>query len=198
MPVKSKRGGVLLKDNTGLEAPVTAYLSIGEIAKQHGLSRSTLLYYDAIGLLRPSGRSESNYRRYTGEDSRRLRLICMYRQVGLSMTAIGKILESPQSGVRDILEKRLLELGKEISGLREQQHVIIRMLGDKTLRERTPVMDKEKWVSLLRAAGLDDEAMGKWHAEFEKLSPLLHQEFLEGLGIPTTEIALIRTASRSR
>ncbi len=79
MPVKSKRGGVLLKDNTGPEDPVTAYLSIGEIAKQYGLSRSTLLYYDAIGLLRPSGRSESNYRRYTGEDSRRLRLICMYR-----------------------------------------------------------------------------------------------------------------------
>jgi DNA-binding transcriptional MerR regulator len=125
MPVKSKRAGVLLKDNTGPEDPVTAYLSIGEIAKQYGLSRSTLLYYDAIGLLRPSGRSGSNYRRYTGEDSRRLRLICMYRQVGLSMAAIGKILESPQSGVRDILEKRLLELGKEISGLREQQHVII-------------------------------------------------------------------------
>jgi hypothetical protein len=59
-------------------------------------------------------------------------------------------------------------------------------------------MDKENWVSLLRAAGLDDEAMGKWHAEFEKLSPLLHQEFLEGLGIPNTEIPLIRTASQSR
>jgi MerR family transcriptional regulator, thiopeptide resistance regulator len=198
MLVKSKRGGLLRKDNADLKDPVTTSLSIGEIAKHYGLSRSTLLYYDAIGLLRPSGRNKSNYRRYTGEDSRRLRLICMYRQVGLSMAAIAKILESPQGGVRDILEKRLLELGQEISGLRAQQHVIIRMLGDKTLRDRTPVMDKENWVSLLRAAGLDDEAMGKWHAEFEKLSPLLHQEFLEGLGIPNTEIALIRRAFRSR
>jgi MerR family transcriptional regulator, thiopeptide resistance regulator len=198
MTVKSKGGGVLLKDNTEPKDPVTAYLSIGQIAKQYGLSRSTLLYYDAIGLLHPSGRTKSNYRRYTGEDVRRLRFICMYRQIGLSMAAIGKILASPRSGVRDILEERLLELGKEISLLREQQHVIVRMLGDSALRERTPVMDKESWVSLMKAAGLDDEAMGKWHAEFEKLSPLLHQEFLQGLGIPGEEIALIRTSSRNR
>lgn len=197
MTFKSKISSVLLKDNTGLKDSETTYMSIGKIAKQYGLSRSTLLYYDTIGLLRPSGRSRSNYRRYTGEDGRRLRLICMYRQVGLSMASIGKILESPQSDVRDILERRLLELGKEISGLREQQHVIIRMLGDSSLQERMPVMDKESWISLMRAAGLDDEAMEKWHSEFEKLSPLLHQEFLEGLGIPGEEIALIRAGSQS-
>ncbi|MFA5180230.1 MAG: MerR family transcriptional regulator [Syntrophales bacterium] len=197
MMFDSKRSSMLLNDDTGLTDSETTYMSIGQIAKQYGLSRSTLLYYDTIGLLRPAVRSRSNYRRYTGEDGRRLRLICMYRQVGLSMASIGKILKSPQSGVRDILERRLLELGKEITGLREQQHVIIRMLGDSALRERMPVMDKESWVSLLRAAGLDDEAMEKWHREFEKLSPLLHQEFLEGLGIPGTEIEAIRTWSRS-
>jgi len=197
MTVKPKRGNVLRNDNAGRKDSEATYLSIGQIAKLYGLSRSTLLYYDAIGLLRPSVRNRANYRRYTGEDSRRLRRICMYRQLGLSMASIGRILESPQSGVRDILETRLLELGKEISGLREQQHVIIRMLGDTALRERTPVMDKESWISLMRAAGLDDETMEKWHVEFEKLSPLLHQEFLEGLGIPGKEIALIRASSRS-
>jgi hypothetical protein len=39
--------------------------------------------------------------------------------------------------------------------------------------------------------------MAKWHQEFEKLSPLLHQEFLEGLGIPSEKIELIRQWSRS-
>ncbi|MBI5590725.1 MAG: MerR family transcriptional regulator [Deltaproteobacteria bacterium] len=172
-------------------------MTIGQLAKQFGLSRSTLLYYDSIGLLRPSGRSPANYRRYTREDCNRLQLICMYRQVGLSMASIHEILESPQSGARDILEKRLLALGKEINGLREQQQVIIRMLGDTSLRERIPFMDKDGWIALLRAVGLDDKGMEKWHQEFEKRSPLLHQEFLEGLGIDGKEIALIRQLSRT-
>ena len=179
------------------KAPGTVCLSIGQLARRCGLSRSTLLYYDRIGLLRPSGRSRANYRRYSEEDCRRLRLICTYRQVGLSMAGIGRILEAPRSRARDILEKRLIELGKEIGSLREQQHVIIRMLEDGELHKRIPVMDKDRWVSLLRAAGLDDNAMGRWHREFEKLSPRLHQEFLEGLGIPAEEVRLIRGWSRS-
>ena len=167
-------------------------MSIGQLAGQFGLSRSTLLYYDSIGLLKPSGRSRANYRHYTQQDCRRLQLICMYRQIGLSMAAIAEILNAPQSGVQDILEKRLCELGKEISALREQQQVIIRMLADKSLRQRIPFMDKESWVALLRATGLDDITMDKWHREFEKFSPRLHREFLEGLGISGEEITRIR------
>lgn len=107
------------------------------------------------------------------------------------MVEIGEILSPPKNGVRDILEKRLLALAGEISSLREQQHMIIRMLGDHSLRKRIPILDKEKWIALLLAAGLDEKAMLKWHQEFEKLSPQLHQEFLEGLGISGEEIDLI-------
>ncbi len=175
----------------------SAIMTIGQLAKQFGLSRSTLLYYDSIDLLQPSWRSPANYRRYTQEDCDRLQLICVYRQVGLSTASIREILKSPQSGVRHILEKRLLELGKQIISLREQQHVIIRMLGDSSLRERIPFMDKDGWIALLRAVGLDEAGMMKWHQEFEKRSPLLHQEFLEGLGIACEEIVLIRQWSRA-
>jgi hypothetical protein len=58
-------------------------------------------------------------------------------------------------------------------------------------------MDKERWIALLRAIGLDDEGMAEWHQEFERLSPALHQEFLEGLGIAAKEIELIRQWSRN-
>ncbi len=171
-------------------------MNIGLLARRFGLSRSTLLYYDSIGLLTPSGRSRANYRRYTEDDARRLEMICMYRQLGLSLSAIARILLSPPDSLRDVLEKRLLELGREISQLREQQHVIIRMLDDDTLRDRYPVLDGQSWASLLRAAGLDDEGLVRWHKGFEKLSPLSHQEFLEGLGIASEEIAKIREWSR--
>lgn len=120
----------------------------------------------------------------------------MYRQIGLSMASIGEIMSAPKNKARDILEKRVLALAGEISHLRDQQHMIIRMLEDRSLRARVPVLDKEGWVNLLRAVGLDDEGMSRWHEEFEKFSPRLHQEFLEGLGISDEEIDLIRQYSR--
>ena len=39
--------------------------SISKLARACGLSRSTLLYYDRLGLLPPSGRTGSGYRCYS-------------------------------------------------------------------------------------------------------------------------------------
>ena len=89
-----------------------------------------------------------------------------------------------------------MDLASEIAGLRTQQQVIIRMLGDASLKKRIPFMDKEGWIAVMRAAGLTEDDMGKWHLEFEAFSPQLHQEFLEGLGIPADEIVKIRERSR--
>ena len=55
------------------------------------------------------------------------------------------------------------------------------------------VMNKDKWVLLFRAIGLDDASMAKWHKEFESRYPNEHQSFLEWLKIPRDEISKIRT-----
>jgi hypothetical protein len=53
-------------------------------------------------------------------------------------------------------------------------------------------MDKQKWVSIMRAAGFADDDMHRWHKEFERAAPEDHQEFLEYLKIPKGEIQRIR------
>ena len=45
---------------------------ISELGSRFKLSRSTLLYYDRIGLLCPGGRTASDYRQYTADDLARL------------------------------------------------------------------------------------------------------------------------------
>jgi DNA-binding transcriptional MerR regulator len=40
-------------------------LAVGAVARMAGVTVRTLHHYDEIGLLRPSGRSEAGYRRYT-------------------------------------------------------------------------------------------------------------------------------------
>ena len=47
-------------------------LKVGELAKRSGLTVRALHHYDSIGLLHPSGRSESGYRLYSRDDVARL------------------------------------------------------------------------------------------------------------------------------
>jgi DNA-binding transcriptional MerR regulator len=43
-------------------------VKVSALARRHGLSRSTLLYYDRIGLLKAGGRTGGGYRDYTAGD----------------------------------------------------------------------------------------------------------------------------------
>jgi DNA-binding transcriptional MerR regulator len=171
---------------------------IGQLARRFGISRSTLLYYDSIGLFSPSGRSKSNYRTYTEADVRRLEQISTYRRTGLTLADIKKLMKRQgKTGLSRLLKKRLDELNKEIRALRSQQHFIVKLLKNNRAISKVRVMDKESWIRLLQSAGVDQASRDKWHAEFERLSPEGHRDFLESLGIPGEEIAVIRKLSRA-
>jgi MerR family transcriptional regulator, thiopeptide resistance regulator len=171
--------------------------TIGILAKRFQLARSTLLYYDSIGLLKPSARTHSDYRVYSDEDAKRLEQICLYRRAGLPLTDIKRILDSPENTMVSVLEKRLDELSEDMERLRQQQHFIIGLLKNNELFERIGVMKKDTWVSLLAACGFSQEDMRRWHVEFERLSPEKHERFLRFLCIPDEEIRVIRSWASS-
>ena len=174
-------------------------ITIGKLARKYRLSRSTLLYYDRIGLLRPSGRSPSNYRIYNQNDARRLEKICFLRQAGLDLKAIADTLKATQGAVAELLEQQVEVLSQKIQSLHRQQHLIVALLKElKPDAMPVRVMDKQSWVQLLRSAGMDEKAMGDWHHAFEQLSPEAHQQFLESLGIPAEEVRAIRIWSQAK
>jgi DNA-binding transcriptional MerR regulator len=170
---------------------------IGKLAKQFGLSRGTLLHYDAIGLLEPSSRTDAGYREYTDGDVERLGRICGYRAAGVTLGDIRQLLDAAEpQGYVSILRRRLAELNSEMALLRNQQALIVRILKQHGVAEENEMLNKEQWVALLRATGLDDEAMHRWHREFEKMSGEAHEEFLVSLGIEAEEVKRIREDSR--
>jgi DNA-binding transcriptional MerR regulator len=171
-------------------------LTIGQVAKKYSLSRSTLIYYDSIGVLTPSGRSHSNYRLYSAADLKKMDKISLYRNAGLSLKSISSLLDKADGETHSSLEQRLFAINSEIQVLRNQQKVILKILENKTFVGGSRIITKNIWVSILRAAGLDEAGRKKWHREFEKTSPEGHQDFLESIGIETDEIALIRKSSR--
>lgn len=167
--------------------------TIGQLARQFGLTRSTLLYYDRIGLLRASRRVGANYRRYGREEAERLEKIRFYRRTGLSLEEIQRLLDEPaDTEVTAVLERRLRELGGEIQELRDRQRIILGLLKREMPAEAFPGIDRRKWTAMLRAAGLDEDGMHRWHTAFERSSPEGHRQFLEGLGISVSEIERIR------
>lgn len=171
--------------------------TIGQLAKRYSLSRSTLLYYDAKGLLKPSGRTTANYRLYSPGDAKLLERILLFRNAGIPLATIGGILDKGANEIESALEQRLFAINSEIQQLRNQQRVIVDVIQNQSLIEQTGILTKEKWVAMLAAAGLDEEGMWAWHAEFERTLPAAHQDFLESLGIAPEEIDAIREYSKN-
>lgn len=169
--------------------------TIRQLAAQFGLSRTTLLYYDRLGLLQPEYRTRAGHRLYNDTDEARLARICELRAAGLPLAEIEAVLAPSrklQASLDEALNRRLSDLNREIAALRRQQQVALALLKDRNAAGRTRAMTKDRWVQLLTSCGLDERDRERWHAEFEKTSPEAHQDFLESLGIPADEIAQIR------
>ncbi|MBB5101252.1 DNA-binding transcriptional MerR regulator [Streptomyces spectabilis] len=71
-----------------------------------------LRHYESLGLVRPSGRTGSGYREYSGDDIRRIFHIESLRSLGLSLREIGRALDDPgfaPSALVDDLIRRTCE-----------------------------------------------------------------------------------------
>jgi hypothetical protein len=94
-----------------------------------------------------------------------------------------------------VIQQRLFSVGKEIEALKTKQRLLAGMLKLQGQGGPSTSVDKEMFVGLLRAAGMDDDAMLKLHIEFERRAPEAHHNFLLMLGISEQETGLIRQRS---
>lgn len=111
-------------------------LTIGELARQVGVRPSALRYYEAEGLLEPSGRTEAGYRLYNPATADTLRLIQRARRLGFSLAEIRGLLVAWRDGDLDnaetlaTAERRYLALERQVTELRVQQHELELFLMD--------------------------------------------------------------------
>jgi DNA-binding transcriptional MerR regulator len=171
-------------------------LNVSGLARRCGVSRTAVLYYESAGLLKAARRTASNYRVYGDRELQRLQMIRVYRAAGLAVADIRALLDRPGTDASAVLRRRLVEIDAEIARLRAHQRAIARLLPGAGALRRDDMITKDKWVSIMKKAGLSQDDMHRWHAEFERSAPDEHQEFLEFLHIPPDEIRSIRTSSR--
>lgn len=105
-------------------------LSVGEVARRSGVAVSTLHFYETKDLIR-SDRTGGNQRRYGGDVLRRVAIIKVAQEAGISLAEIGAALQSlPEGrtpnrkdwtrlskGWRDSLDRRIRQLEALRDGL---------------------------------------------------------------------------------
>jgi DNA-binding transcriptional MerR regulator len=98
-------------------SPVTpALMSIGELSERSGVPTTTLRYYDELGLVRPAARA-AGQRRYATSAVRDVGLILFFREIGFSLTEIGRFITGERQYQLKMIDHKLAELA-------EQQHRI--------------------------------------------------------------------------
>lgn len=111
--------------------------SIKEISEMAGISTRTLRYYDQIGLLSSKRENSNNYRVYNQNEIDLLQQILLYKELGLELKEIQKIISSsdynPLSAMENHLEN-LLEKQKNINLLiKNVKKTILNFKGEKTM-----------------------------------------------------------------
>ena len=110
--------------------------TVNEVSKIAGISIRTLQYYDKIGLLPPSGFTDSGYRLYNEDSLERLQTILLFRELEFPLKEIKKIIENPDFDK----EKALSEQIKLLKLRREQIDSLI-SLAEKLKNKEEKILD---------------------------------------------------------
>lgn len=89
--------------------------TVKEVSGLTGVSVRTLHYYDEIGLLRPTQHTESGYRLYDDKALEMLQQILFFREFGIPLKDIKKMMDNPGFDKESILnsQKKILELERD-------------------------------------------------------------------------------------
>ena len=161
---------------------------IGDLVKKFKLSRSTILYYDKLGLLKPTTRTENNYRLYDHQEAMKLSKIIMYRESGISLRNIQKLLDEINNERTVLLMERLDKIQKEIKDLKDQENLILDMLKEDVIIGKNTFFTNKTWTEMLINLGYKEKDWLNWHRQFEMDSPEEHYKFLKSLNMKGKDI----------
>lgn len=120
--------------------------TVHQLASLTGLTPRTLRYYDAIGLLCPGRDAENDYRLYGEAEVERLQQILLYREMGIPLEEIGRLLDAPEYDAGTALRQHLGRL------LEQRQHVevLIRTVSRtlESMEGGSDMSDKEKFEGM--------------------------------------------------
>ncbi len=94
-------------------------LTIGQFAAMHGINKKTLMWYDEIGLFKPSSiNPENGYRCYSYHQSPILETILLLRELDVSIREIQDFMKNRSAdSLKCLLEEKIADLDLQIAHL---------------------------------------------------------------------------------
>lgn len=137
-------------DSISVKEVIGMEYSIQQLSRLSGVTTRALRWYDKIGLLKPSRRTEGGYRRYGPAEVDRLQDVLYYRALGVELAQVKAILDDPSFD-------RLAVLRGHLAALKEEQGRIQRLIHSvqETIltQERNEIMlDERKFEAFKRQA----------------------------------------------
>ena len=130
--------------------------TVKQVAKASGISVRALHHYDEIGLLKPEV-GPNGYRYYGQEELLRLQRILFYRELGVALAEIRRMLDDPAFNTR----AALVELRQRVETEIERRRDLARTI-DRTLA----LIDAGKPLNAQRLFdGVSPEKQAAWEAE---------------------------------
>ena len=176
--------------------------SIKELAKLAGISTRTLRYYDEIGLLKPAYINDAGYRFYSSDEVALLQQILFYRERGLDLKTIGKIIHDSDFDMLSAMEDHLLELENEKARtevlIETVKKTIEHMKGEREMTDMEKFQafreeaaekygEEEVNASYEKMSGLTGAELQKWKDLEAEILSRLEQAVKSGIGADSEE-----------
>ncbi len=158
---------------------------VGDLAKLTGLTVRTLRFYDQIGLLSPSGQTESGHRLYSESNLSRLHQIVSLKELGLSLEEIKLALSGGQISPLEIVNLQINQIKEQI---KLQQKLLEQLRHVSKLMQGKAEVTVEDFTSLLQAMKMGfEKPVIERQTSWERHLDLLGDFLVEESGFPRHE-----------
>lgn len=112
---------------------------IGSVAKESGIPIKTIRYYEELGLLKTTGRTEGGYRLFSTDVFTRLNFIKRAQNLGMSLSEIREFLDIHDRGdlpcdqVQEKLRDKLVDIDLQIQQLQILKQELKRLLAEEDI-----------------------------------------------------------------
>ncbi|WP_182914140.1 methyltransferase domain-containing protein [Paenibacillus sp. 1011MAR3C5] len=154
------------------------WMTAGQFADKAGVTIRTVRFYDKVGLLTPSHRTESGHRYYSKQDLARLQQILTLKYIGLTIDEISRIIHKDGLNVdlKESLRVQSTIIGQKMEHLRLVQKTVKETL---SLLESLENEEEDKPSS----AG-DRESSPAWEL-FASIIRVVNQEYENAFNLQT-------------
>lgn len=116
-----------------------------------GVTVRTLRYYDKIGLLKPTSKTEGGHRLYTNEEIKKLQQVQFLKKIGFRLQEIKDMLDSSEWDWSDSLKSQLSFVIKEQENLKKIE------LSIRELIHGIAIEGEENWIAIQKIMQLSSK-----------------------------------------